>query len=138
MKKTILTLSLSFITLNAIEMPPMPPMIDTKNQKVSTKKANDVTKTNRSTPKSCDMIPPMIIFLPPPMEKEVVTCQNELHKPKKEFVQKQLSKLLKKKIIVNKIEIVKKFNQLYKITYNGGTILTNKTVDAFIQTGSNK
>lgn len=126
MKKTFL-IPLLFSTstlLNALEMPPMPPMIDAgKNTK----------KEKRATPKSCDAIPPMVIFLPPPMEKDVVTCKNELFKPKKEFVEKQLSKLFKKKTTIQKIEIVEKFNQLYKITYDGGVILTNKTVDAFIK-----
>ena len=35
--------------------------------------------------------------------------------------------------VVKSIEIVPKFNQLYKITYKGGTILCNKSVDAFIK-----
>jgi hypothetical protein len=68
------------------------------------------------------------------MQDELSKCKNELNKPKKEFVEKQLTKLFKKKVSVNKIEIVKKFNQLYKVTYNDAdVILVNKTVDGFIE-----
>ena len=106
------------------QMPPMPPMIPSIDTKKSVKS---------TMPKSCELIPPMVIFLPPPMEAELVKCKNNLHKPKKEFVEQQLSKLLRKNIKDKKIEIVKKFNQLYKVTYNGGVILVNKNVDAFIR-----
>ena len=67
------------------------------------------------------------------MEAELTNCKNELFLPAKDLVEKNLSAALKKKVVVEKIEIVAKFNQLYKITYNGGVILTNKTVDAFIK-----
>jgi len=127
--KKLTPLSISLATmLNALDMPPMmPPMVPNI----------DVAKHNKSIenkkPDSCAMIPPMVLFLPPPMEIELVKCKNQMGLPKKEFAQKQLSKLLKKDIKISKIEIVKKFNQLYKITYNGGTILTNKSVNAFIK-----
>lgn len=130
-------LSISFLTLsisaNAIEMPPMPPILTVEDTNKTKKSQINKNETKRSTPSSCDLVPPMVIFLPPPMEKEVVNCKNELFIPKKEIAQKQLEKLLKKKVKIVKIEIVPKFNQLYKITYDGGEILTNKTVDAFIK-----
>ena len=131
MHKKILKLStLLTVVLYGVDMPPMPPMIPTLEKQHTNNKT--IKKTTK--PKSCELIPPMVIFLPPPMEKELVKCKNEMFKPKKELVQKQLQKLLKKKITINKIEIVKKFNQLYKITYNNNkTILTNKTVDGFIK-----
>ena len=131
MKTKLLLTTFTLTTfLNAMDMPPMPPMmpvLDTKNKAVK----KDTKKP--SMPASCELIPPMVIFLPPPMEKELVNCKNNMNKPKKEFVEKQLSKLFKKKTTVTKIEIVEKFNQLYKITYDSGVILTNKTVDAFIK-----
>ncbi len=127
MKYIIFSLFISTVILNAKESIPMPPMIPSLDTKQNT------NKKNSSIPKSCELIPPMVIFLPPPMEAELSKCKNELHKPKKEFVEKQLSKLFKKQVKVTKIEIVKKFNQLYKITYDGGIILTNKTVDGFIE-----
>lgn len=122
-KLTPLSLSLAAM-LNALDMPPMmPPMVPNI----------DVVEDKQQKPDSCAMIPPMVLFLPPPMEIELVNCKNKMGLPKKEFAEKQLSKLLKKDIKIDKIEIVKKFNQLYKITYNGGTILTNKSVNAFIK-----
>jgi len=96
-------------------------------------KGHTQKKSKPAMPKSCELIPPMVIFLPPPMEVEISKCKNELYKPKKEFAEKQLSKLFKKKTKIKSIEIVEKFNQLYKVTYNGGTILVNKSVDAFIE-----
>ncbi|MBD3840778.1 MAG: hypothetical protein IE909_02655 [Campylobacterales bacterium] len=118
-----------FIALNAIEMPPMPPMIPME----STKSTQQQNVTKPSMPKSCELIPPMVIFLPPPMEAELVKCKNELFKPKIELVEKNLEKLLKKRVKVQKIEIVEKFTELYKVTYDSGVILTNKTVDGFIK-----
>jgi len=130
MKNKIITLLLLSTFGYTIEMPPMPPMVAMDKQNYS----KNHKQTKRSTPKSCDMVPPMVVFLPPPMQVEVDKCNNQLHIPKKELVEKNLSKALKKKISVKKIEIVEKFNQLYKITYNDGSvILTNKTVDAFIK-----
>ena len=133
MKTKILLSTIVFTTLlNAMDMPPMPPMMPSTPTKQD--KQKDTKSTQKSTmPTSCELIPPMVIFLPPPMEKELTNCKNNMNKPKKDFVEKQLLKLLKKKTKVTKIEIVEKFNQLYKITYDGGVILTNKTVDAFIK-----
>lgn len=129
MKKTILSSLIIFSTLNALEMPPMPPNISLD----TSKKSNSIKKEDKKLPKSCELIPPMVIMLPPPMEKQLNQCKNELFKPKKEFVEKQLKKLLKKDIKVKTIESVEKFVQLYKVTYNGGVILTNKEVNAFIK-----
>ena len=131
--KILLTLFTASTLLSAMDMPPMPPMIPTMNTKKETVNKKQPKQKKQSMPKSCELIPPMVIFLPPPMEMELTKCKNALGKPSKELVQKQLTKLFKKKIIVKKIEIVEKFNQLYKVTYDGGTILVNKTVDGFIQ-----
>ncbi|MBT3281316.1 MAG: hypothetical protein HOF69_01580 [Campylobacteraceae bacterium] len=122
----LLAISTFMSAVDTIPMPPMIPSLDTKSNNISNKKS--------TIPKSCELIPPMVIFLPPPMQDELSKCKNELNKPKKEFVEKQLTKLFKKKVSVNKIEIVKKFNQLYKVTYNDAdVILVNKTVDGFIE-----
>lgn len=116
--------------LQAADTSFMPPMVPSLGTAHNTTKPKSSTKTKVS---SCDLVPPMIINLPPPLEDAVTKCKNERGLPKKAFVEKQLSKLFKKKIVVKKIEIVPKFNQLYKITYKGGTILCNKSVDAFIK-----
>jgi len=131
MKNKIIALTFVTTLTYALDMPPMPPMIPDVQKDIKTTQTKETKKS--TMPSSCELIPPMVIFLPPPMEKELSNCKNQLHKPKKELVEKNLSKLLNKKIKVEKIEIVKKFNQLYKVTYNGGTILVNSSVDAFIQ-----
>ena len=129
--KKILLLSVATAALlQAVEAPPMPPM----PPMFPTAKATAKTATAKpKSPDSCQLIPPMVIHLPPPMEAELTKCKNELFLPAKDLVEKNLSTALKQKVVVEKIEIVAKFNQLYKITYNGGVILTNKTVDAFIK-----
>ena len=109
------------ILLNAGDKLPMPPSMPSIDKK-------------SVLPDSCNMVPPMILFLPPPLEKNLIKCKNDIKIPKKKFVQKQLSKLLKKKIVVNTITVVPKFNQLYKVVYNKNkTILVNQYVDAFIR-----
>ena len=129
--KVILLSVASTVFVHAAEAPPMPPMPPMFSTPAKT--ATKTVAKKQQTPDSCQLIPPMVIHLPPPMEKELVNCKNSLFLPKKELAEKNLSKILKKKITVQKIEIVPKFNQLYKITYDGGVILTNKSVDAFIK-----
>ena len=118
--------------LNAMDSSMMPPMVPTLG---ATQKTTTTVKvaTKNEVPSSCELVPPMIINLPPPLEDAVTKCKNERGIPKKEYVEQQLSKLMKKKIEVKSISIVPKFNQLYKVTYKGGTILCNKSVDAFIK-----
>ncbi len=124
--KKILLISVAHIALlNALDMPPMPPMI---GEKKATKKS-----VHSDLPKSCELLPPMIFRLPPPMAKELTKCNNELNIPKATLVQKQLSIFLHRKVKITKIEILKSFNQLYKVTYDGGVILTNSSADAFIK-----
>ena len=127
LNKLLLTTVLTSVLLNAVEMPPMPPSVP----HLKVKKQN--TKDKNMFPSSCKMLPPMIFNLPPPMENELIKCKNELHIPSKKLVEKQLSKYLKKKVFVTKVEIVKNFTELYKISYKGGVILTNKSVSAFIK-----
>jgi len=131
MKKTILLSVVSLTLLNAMDnkpmFPPMVPSLPIHKAVPHAKKAKAIVAD------SCNMIPPMILHLPPPMEIALIKCKNESNMPSKALVEKRLSTLLKKKVKVLKIEIVKKFNQLYKVTYNGGVILTNKNADAFIR-----
>ena len=134
MKNKILYFFIAISTLlYAVDMPPMPPMVPTMKNK--TTHAQSTKKQKKSSmPKSCGLIPPMVLLLPPPMEKDLVKCKNDLYKPKKEFVAKQLAKLFKKKKVnVTKIEIMEDFNQLYKVFYDKKVILVNKNVDAFIR-----
>lgn len=128
--KSLLISSLTATLLSAMDPSLMPPMIPNLDAPKSTNSTKPEVKAPMS---SCEMIPPMIINLPPPLEDAVEKCKNERDMPQKDFVQTQLSKLLKKTVHVQKIEIVKGFNQLYKVSYDDGTILCNKAVNAFIK-----
>ena len=129
LQKTVLLSVVSLTLLNAMDTPPMmPPMVPPVH-----KSKKEISKKEVSTIDSCKMIPPMILHLPPPMESSLIKCKNEENIPSKKLLEKQLSTLLKRKVKVLKVEIVKKFNQLYKVTYNGGVILTNKNANAFIR-----
>ncbi len=122
-----LSIVLSFASSSMPPMPPMPPVIK------STPAKKDVKSKKPQLPKECELLPPMVIFLPPPMEAQLDKCKNEIYKPKIEFAQKQLSKLLKKSVKVKSVTVVKKFSKLYKIVYDGGTVLCNEKVDACIK-----
>ncbi len=131
LKKIILTSCVTLTLLDATQTLATPPSMPMLNMKQSAEV--NTTMQKAVMPKECEMIPPMMILLPPPMEQELVNCQNQLNLPKKEFAEKQLSVFLKKEVTIEKIEIVEKFNQVYKITYTGGIIFTNKSVDKFLQ-----
>ena len=130
LRKIFMLNLLSATLLSAMDASLMPPMVPTLG---SANNATAPAVQAKPTLGSCDIIPPMIINLPPPLEDAVAKCKNERDMPKKEFVQEQLSKLFGKKTEVKTIESVEKFNQLYRVTYDGGVILCNKSVDAFIK-----
>jgi hypothetical protein len=67
-----------------------------------------------SSKSSCDMIPPMLHMLPPPLQSELDKCINEKNKPSVEAVKAYLGKnKIKYKEIT--IEEVKDFARLYQI-----------------------
>jgi len=137
LKRFIFVSSLGVSALMASEplaTPPAIPMLQTATHHVkSIKSANKTTKQS-SMPQECQMMPPMMILLPPPMEIQLVKCKNKLYLPKKEFAQAKLSKYLKKQVKIKNIEIVNGFSQLYKIIYNKTYVIyTNKTVSNFIR-----
>jgi len=113
----------SFVFIFASSMPPMPPGFGvpstpkTDKRSVKAKKTNDFQK-KISEIKGCNALPPMIIFLPPPMEKDLVACRNEYYKPSKEKAKKLLSKLLGKKVKIKSISIEDGFREVYKIRYS--------------------
>jgi len=116
--------SIVLVVSKALSSPPIPPVLSMQKQKISKKKI----------PKECKLLPPMIVFLPPPVEKELNECKNKLFKPEKDFAQKRLSKIFKKKIIVKAITILKKFSRLYRIRYNNNKIvLCNDKISACIE-----
>jgi hypothetical protein len=119
--KKLLFIALFGITLNAIEMPPAIPMLDLKdNSKKETKKSKN--------PKECDMLPPMVVFLPPPMEKMVNECKNKLYVPSKDTAKKGLSKILKKDVKIKSVKLEKDFVQAYEVDIFSEKYICNKTV----------
>ena len=106
--------------LLSADMPPMPPMMTSKKSNVSKKQNNQTSFQNRLNKiEGCSTLPPMIIFLPPPMEKSLISCRNEYYKPTIKEASKKLSKLFKKKIKVTKVEIMSKFREVYKVYIKG-------------------
>jgi len=78
-------------------------------------------------PKECKTIPPMIIFLPPPMEKELIPCKNSVFLPSLKNVKKKFPK-------ARKVEIAKGFERVYKITLDHNiTIFCNKEISHCIE-----
>ena len=117
MKRILLFLPFMLLA-NSIPMPPMPPAMNFDKPKKKIK-----TNSKVSMPKECEMIPPMIIFLPPPLEDALTKCKNKLFEPKLEFAKKVFAK---KKLKVKSINIVKGFNELYEIKTNKGNFYCNK------------
>jgi len=109
MKKRILFL---LCTLSLIAAPPITPK---------------QTAPTITLPKECKTIPPMLIFFPPPMEKELIPCKNAVFLP--------LLKNVKKKFqTAKKIEIAKGFERLYKITLDHNiTIFCNYNLSHCIE-----
>jgi hypothetical protein len=67
-------------------------------------------------PKECKTIPPMIIFLPPPMEAELIPCKNAVFKPTMKMVKKRFPK-------AKSVAIADGFERLYRITLENNTTL---------------
>ena len=114
MKKLAL-LFLSIYLFASSQTPPPPPVNVHKKAKKLT------------LPKECKTIPPMIIFLPPPMEKELIACKNAVFKPRLGYIQKKIKDAIK-------VEPFKGFERVYKITLkNKKTLLCNKTITICIE-----
>ena len=78
-------------------------------------------------PKECKTIPPMIIFLPPPMEKELIPCKNVVFQPTMKMVKKRFPKAVA-------VTPAKGFERLYAIKMeNNSTIFCNKELSHCIK-----
>jgi len=92
----------------AVDAPPMPPMIPNMGH------AKTVThkKHSNSLPNSCEIIPPMIYKLPPPLENALRKCKNDLYKPSLSMANKKFKNSIKS------IVPLENFSQIYKITFS--------------------
>jgi len=113
MKKVLIFLPL-FLLANSSMMPPMMPSV-AKSKKVDSSK-----KTKKTTfPKECQALPPMLIFMPPPLEESLESCKNKLNTPKREVVKKKFKSVVS-------IKEVKGFSMLYEITTKKNRFYCNK------------
>ena len=116
-KLLLLATSIGYLYSHSVQMPPMmPPMIPTST-KSTVKSVNTTSKKDEKIAKkagACDMIPPMLHLLPPPLQEALDKCQIEKFFPKEEAVKKYLNN---KKIKYEKLTItpVKDFIRVYKI-----------------------
>jgi hypothetical protein len=117
------------ISLLAANMPPMPPMIPNIDMKPT-----PTASVKNATPQSCELLPPMVVFIPPPMEKMLNDCKNQLHLPKNEQVEKNILQGEYKKLKIKSISITEDFAQLYKI------VITNdkKEIELFCNSNLSK
>ena len=121
----LFTCLLASVILKAdeITMPPAIPSIGlTPKSKLKTENKMDKTKD------SCKIIPPMLIHLPPMLEKDLDICKNKLYLPSKNIAEKKLKKMLKKDIKVKKISILNGFSMLYKVESNEGVFYCNRYI----------
>ena len=78
-------------------------------------------------PKECKTIPPMLIFFPKPMEKELIPCRNVVFLPSLKMVKKRFPN-------AKSITIAKGFERLYEIRLeNNETLFCNKDLMQCIQ-----
>lgn len=106
MKKQLL-LSLSLCYAFAESMPPMPPMVPNLP-------TNSTPAQTSTLPKSCEVIPPMIYKLPPPLENALRECNNDLKKPTEALVKQKFGAQIQN-ITMNAME---GFSQVYTISFN--------------------
>ena len=123
MKKCIFFLPFIVLASNLLPVipsvpPPMPPAMNLKTKKT-------VKSNPNKLPKECDAIPPMILFLPPPLESSLNECKNKLFEPKLSFAKKIFAK---KHLKVKSVNIVKGFNELYEIKTDKKTFYCNKNL----------
>jgi len=118
MKKLLIFMPFFLLANQSIPMPPMPPALPVNNQKKIKHQ-----KKKSSLPKECNIIPPMLIFMPPPLEADLAKCKNKLFLPKLSFAKKVFAK---KHLKVKNISIVEGFIEVYKISTNKGDFYCNK------------
>lgn len=138
-RKISLSLAISCM-LFAADMPPMPPMplVNVENSKpnetksiknVETEQKKRKNQVNQAPamPKECEVMPPMIVFLPPPMEEDLTLCKNALNKPKLENVKKVYKD-------ATSVDIAEGFKELYKITLkNKKELYCNSTLSSCLE-----
>ncbi len=122
MKKKVLFFTLPLM-LFASEMPPMPPgFFETKKETTTEipkeKEKKDVKVRKSPFPEECDVLPPMLFSLPPPMQADMDKCTAALYRPSNENLMKALYVLeggVDVEII--SVEEAEGFKQIYEVKY---------------------
>jgi hypothetical protein len=123
MRKLLFFIPLILFAQNQILMPPMPPNMNIEKKHVN---KSQQKKPENNLPKECKIIPPMLIFMPPPLESDLIKCKNKLFLPKLEVAKKVFSK---KNMKVKSVSIVEGFVELYKVSTDKGDFYCNKTLN---------
>ena len=134
MKKLLFLIPFVLFANEAMPMPPMPPAVPVINMNKNTnqqthKKGKTNIKQKKSKhimPKECAVIPPMLIFMPPPLQDDLTKCKNRLFLPKLNVAKKVFAK---KGLKVKSVSIAKGFTQLYQVSTNKGNFYCNKTLN---------
>lgn len=114
------------LVAGGIPMPPAMPSIALKKDVAKdVKKSTKKEKSNNA----CKIIPPMLVHLPPMLEKDLDKCKNSLYMPDTSVAEKRLRDILKKDVKVSKVSTVKGFSMLYKIESDSGDFYCNRYVD---------
>ena len=123
MKKILAFLPFVLFANEAVPMPPMPPVMNlSSNKKTVVKKS---TKVKNKLPDECKVIPPMLIFMPPPLENDLTKCKNKMFKPKLSYAKKIFAK---KHLKVKSVNTVEGFSELYEIKTNKSSFYCNKNL----------
>lgn len=107
MKLSFALISALVSILYSAEPLPMPPMVPSLP-------GTSAPTSALPLPKSCEIIPPMIYKLPPPLENALRTCNNDLKKPSSEQIKEKWGHTIKDIQIV----ALEGFSQIYTISFN--------------------
>jgi len=133
-KKLLFLIPFILFANEAMPMPPMPPALPVTNMNKNQQnhkeiKANIKKKEKKAKnvmPKECAVIPPMLIFMPPPLQNDLTKCKNRLFLPKLNVAKKVFAK---KGLKVKSVSIAEGFTELYKVSTNKGEFYCNKTLN---------
>ena len=126
MKGFVISIAFVFTTFalaaqNSMPMPPMPPgMIKPSKDQITARQRHDV----------CAEVPPMIIYLPPPLAKARAECLLKKQKPSKEDAKRRFSERLKSDVDIIAIKGVEGFENLYRFDIAIGKMRTTLFCDA--------
>jgi len=131
-KKLLFLVPFILFANEAMPMPPMPPALPVMNMNKNQKNHKEVKanikpkKAKNVMPKECAVIPPMLIFMPPPLQNDLTKCKNRLFLPKLNVAKKVFAK---KGLKVKSVSIAEGFTELYKVSTNKGEFYCNKTLN---------